>query len=83
MGARPIALKCPACHRGEYGHDRPERGVVQSGRTKERWAWRHTRRGKVLSTMNESRCLDCGHIWWSTILWVIDTARFCGAKRTT
>jgi hypothetical protein len=70
MGARPIALKCPSCHRGEYGYDRPERGIVQSGRTEKR------RRAKRLSTMHESRCLDCGHIWWSTLLWVIDLVRF-------
>ena len=72
MGARPIALKCPDCHRGEYGYDSVKRGIVQSGRTKERWTGRH----RALSTMHESRCLDCGHIWWSTLLWVIDLKHF-------
>lgn len=74
MGARPIALKCPSCHRGEYGYDRPLRGVAQSGRTEKRWTRR--RRGSRLSTMHESRCLDCGHIWWSTMLWVISPGKF-------
>ena len=26
-------------------------------------------------------CLDCGHVWWSTLLWVIDLARRSEEKR--
>jgi hypothetical protein len=76
MGAKPITLKCPKCHRGEYGYDRAERGVVQSGRTKKKWTWNTRRIGKTLSTMHESKCLDCGHLWWSTLSWVVDTTPF-------
>jgi hypothetical protein len=79
MGAKPITLKCPACHRGEYGRDdtdRGVRGVVQSGRTREQRTWNTRRPGATLSTMHESKCLDCGHVWWSTLSWIVSANRF-------
>jgi hypothetical protein len=76
MGDKPISLKCPACHRGEYGRDRPERGVVQSGRAKDRRTFNTRRRGATVNTMRESKCLDCGHVWWSTLSWIESAERF-------
>jgi len=76
MGAKPISLKCPKCGRGEYGRDDIDRGVVQSGRVREQRTWNTRRRGATVSTMHESRCLDCGHVWWSTLSWIVDDARF-------
>lgn len=81
MGAKPITLKCPKCHRGEYLREPAEKGVVQSGRTKPQWTWNTRRRGKTLSTMRESKCLDCGHVWWSTLFTGrIDPMKFKNAE---
>ena len=81
MGDRPIALKCPKCHRGEYGRITTDRGVVQSGRTREQRTWNTRRPGATVNTMHESKCLDCGHVWWSTLSWMVDPMRFADEVR--
>ena len=61
-------IHCPKCRKAAV------RGLVQSGRI------RPQRRGKMVVTMRETKCLDCGHVWWSTIFATIDYAKFKHAE---
>jgi hypothetical protein len=67
----PVALKCHKCKRGMWGHGPAYLGVKPTGRCEEKL--RHsnhhgTGRGgrSFYGYRGEVKCLDCGHVWFST-----------------
>jgi uncharacterized Zn finger protein len=66
MRGRPIATKCPSCKRGKYNYPPPEKGVIRTPGVEQRKAWRGYHR--TLRTLMSMTCLDCGHVWWTTLL---------------
>jgi hypothetical protein len=67
----PGSLKCPACHRGQYGRPVQSLGVRPTGRVEERVSRsKHSGHGAgghgFLGHRGEVECLDCGHKWFST-----------------
>jgi hypothetical protein len=67
----PLSLKCPKCHRGQYGYSRPNKGVKATGRVEARMSRsRHSGFGSggcgFYGHRGEVVCLDCEHFWFST-----------------
>jgi len=68
---RPIRTKCPKCKRGQYREPRPERGVALIGHEVTMRYGKKNGSGSGGATFYGHRgimeCLDCGHIWASTL----------------
>ena len=66
MRGAPLSMKCPACRRGMWNNPRPIKGVRPTGIIEEKPHRCGRRRGYVIRHRGQVRCLDCGHVWWST-----------------
>lgn len=67
----PLSLKCPKCHRGQFGYPPKEKGCRPTGNVEERITKTKTQgHGKGGAARRghrgEAECLDCGHRWYST-----------------
>ena len=63
MGACPLTLKCPSCKRGKWRYPLPVLGVRPTGRIE---VTPHKGKRQRMRHRGEVKCLDCGHVWWST-----------------
>ena len=66
---RPIATKCPACKRGKHGYPRQQGGVHRTFGVMQRMrkCFGGRRPGSVMRTTTHMTCVDCGHVWWTTL----------------
>lgn len=71
MKGTPITMKCPKCHRGQFGHRAKINGVRMTGAVEKKLTRsKHCGHGSggagFYGHRGQVECLDCGHKWYST-----------------